>query len=42
MIEQAGYQGMIEYVPGEYAHRPVNAVGYMVIHCIFLYIMDES
>jgi hypothetical protein len=30
-----GYQGMIEYIPGEYAHRPVSAEGYMFIHCIF-------
>lgn len=30
------YQGMLEYIPGEYAHRPVNAVGYMFIHCIFV------
>lgn len=31
-----GYQGMIEYIPGNYAHRPVNADGYMFIHCIFV------
>jgi len=31
-----GYQGMIEYVPGKYAHRPVNAEGYLFIHCIFV------
>jgi len=31
-----GYQGMIEYIPGEYAHRPVYADGYMFIHCIFV------
>jgi hypothetical protein len=30
------YQGMLEYIPGEYAHRPVNAYGYMFIHCIFV------
>jgi len=30
-----GYQGMIEYISGRYAHRPINAEGYMVIHCIF-------
>lgn len=28
-------QGMLEYIPGEYAHRPVNADGFMFIHCIF-------
>jgi hypothetical protein len=27
---------MLEYIPGEYAHRPVNASGYMFIHCIFV------
>lgn len=31
-----GYQGMIEYLPGEYAHRPVNAEDYMFIHCLFV------
>jgi hypothetical protein len=34
--KQDGYQGMIEYVPGKYAHRPVDADGYMFIHCIFV------
>lgn len=31
-----GYQGMLEYIPGKYAHRPVKAEGYMFIHCIFV------
>jgi len=31
-----GYQGMLEYIPGKYAHRPVDVVGYMFIHCIFV------
>lgn len=31
-----GYQGMLEYIPGEYAHRPVHAKGYLFIHCIFV------
>lgn len=31
-----GYQGMIEFIPGEYAHRPVDAGGYLFIHCIFV------
>jgi hypothetical protein len=26
---------MIEYIPGEYCWRPVEASGYMFIHCIF-------
>ena len=30
-----GNQGMIEYIPGEYCWRPVEASGYMFIHCIF-------
>lgn len=34
--EKGGYQGMIEYIPGEYAHRPVNASGYLFIHCVFV------
>ena len=35
LTEKDGVQGMIEYIPGEYAWRPVNAKGYMFIHCIF-------
>lgn len=31
-----GYQGLIEYIPGKYAHRPVEAEGYMFIHCLFV------
>jgi hypothetical protein len=31
-----GYQGMLEYIPGKYAHRPVSVDGYMFIHCIFV------
>lgn len=30
------YQGMIEFVPGEFAHRPVRADGYMFVHCLFV------
>lgn len=30
-----GYQGMVEYMPGEIAHRPVEADGYLFIQCIF-------
>jgi len=36
-----GYQGMLEYMPGEYAHRPVNADGYMFIQCIFVGFRNE-
>jgi len=28
--------GFIEYVPGEYAWRVVDAAGYMFIHCIWI------
>lgn len=34
--KKGGYQGMIEYIPGKFAHRPVDAEGYMFIHCIFV------
>lgn len=33
--ETDGSQGLIEYIPGEYCWRPVEADGYMFIHCIF-------
>lgn len=29
-------RGFIEYIPGEYAWRAVNAKGYMVIHCLWV------
>ncbi len=31
-----GSVGFIEYIPGEYAWRAVDASGYMVIHCIVI------
>jgi hypothetical protein len=34
--ENDGTQGMIEYIPGEFCWRPVEAKGYMFIHCIFV------
>jgi hypothetical protein len=34
--QKGGYQGMLEYIPGKYAHRPVEADGYMFIHCVFV------
>lgn len=34
--QKGGYQGMIEYIPGKYAHRPVDADGYIFIHCLFV------
>ncbi len=39
--EKGGYQGMLEYLPGKFAHRPVNAAGYMFIHCIFVGFKNE-
>ncbi len=33
---EKGAIGGIEYIPGEYAWRPVEAKGYMFIHCIFI------
>jgi hypothetical protein len=36
LSKTGGYQGMIEYIPGIYAHRPVEAAGYMFIHCLFV------
>lgn len=39
--EKGGYQGMLEYLPGKYAHRPVNTDGYMFIHCIFVGFKNE-
>jgi hypothetical protein len=31
-----GERGFIEYIPGEYAWRAVNAGGYMLIHCLWV------
>jgi len=39
--QKGGYQGMMEYIPGKYAHRPVDAEGYMFIHCIFVGFKNE-
>jgi N-acetylglutamate synthase-like GNAT family acetyltransferase len=36
LSKQGRYQGMLEYIPRKYAHRPVDAEGYMFIHCIFV------
>jgi hypothetical protein len=32
---------MLEYIPGKYAHRPVEAERYMFIHCIFVGLKKE-
>jgi L-amino acid N-acyltransferase YncA len=34
--ETDGAIGGIEYVPGQFAWRPIEAEGYMVIHCIYI------
>jgi hypothetical protein len=39
--QKGGYQGMLEYIPGKYAHRPVDAEGYMFIHCVFVGFKNE-
>jgi GNAT superfamily N-acetyltransferase len=36
LAADGSYQGMIEYLPGELAHRPVNANSYLFIHCLFV------
>jgi len=41
LVDETGNSiGGIEYIPGEYAWRPVKADGYMFIHCV--YIMSKS
>jgi hypothetical protein len=32
---------MLEYIPGKYAHRPVDAEGYIFIHCVFVGFNNE-
>lgn len=39
--KKGGYQGMLEYIPGRYAHRPVDADGYLFIQCIFVGFRNE-
>jgi len=34
--QKGGTQGMIEYIPGESCWRPVDARGYLFIHCLFV------
>jgi len=41
LSKKGGYQGMLEYIPGKYAHRPVDADGYMFIHCVFVGFKNE-
>ena len=35
--EKKGTVGLIEYIPGEYAWRAVEADGYLVIHCLCIF-----
>ena len=32
-----GAIGFIEYIPGEYTWRPIEAPGYMVVHCVMIH-----
>ena len=32
-----GAVGFIEYIPGEYTWRPIDALGYLTIHCIMIH-----
>lgn len=41
LAKTGGCQGMLEYIPGKYAHRPVDAMGYMFVHCIFVGFRNE-
>lgn len=41
LADKGCYQGMLEYIPGKYAHRPVEADGYMFIHCVFVGFKNE-
>ena len=34
--KQDGAVGAIEYIPGEFCWRPINAKGYFFIHCIYI------
>ena len=36
LYEEERSVGFIEYIPGEFAWRAVNAQGYMVIHCLWV------
>jgi hypothetical protein len=36
LSEKDGIQGMIEYIAGEYCWRPVEATGYIFVHCLFV------
>ena len=39
LVEERGKltsRGFIEYIPGEYCWRGIDATGYMVIHCIWV------
>ena len=35
LSKKGGYQGMLEYIPGKYAHRPVDAEGYIHVYSLY-------
>lgn len=37
LLEDNKVAGFIEYIPGLHTWRPINATGYFVIHCIWVY-----
>lgn len=37
LLEDNKVVGFIEYIPGLHTWRPLNAVGYFVIHCLWIY-----
>lgn len=39
-VEGEGDVGMIEYIPGEHTWRPIEAPGYLVVHCIMIHRKD--
>jgi hypothetical protein len=34
--------GFLEYVPGEYAWRPVDASGWLFVHCLWVYARGQK
>ena len=40
--EQGKPLGFLEYVPGEYAWRPVEAKGWLFVHCLWVYPLGQK
>jgi hypothetical protein len=40
--QQSKAIGFIEYVPADFAWRPVEAPGFMFVHCMFVYANDDK